>query len=118
MVNNKKYYLKRTWKQIYVAQKIFDNSLAVTPKIKIILMLNKKVHVRMFILELCRVTMYEFQHEYSNRTRLSSETGGLIYKIESENYYKNFRTNTEMLDFKELFFQVKISQWLKDIGCW
>ena len=52
LVNNEKYYLKRTSKQSYMLYKIFDNNLVAIRKSKLALKLNKPAYIRVFMLDL------------------------------------------------------------------
>ena len=47
-----------------MSHKIFDNNLVATHKNKVTLMLNKPAYIGMCILQLNKVLMYEFHHNY------------------------------------------------------
>ena len=74
-------------------------------KIKITLTINKRAHIRICILELSKVPMYEFhfdyiKNEYGNKSRLLfAGTNSLMYELETDNDYDDFNKNTEMFDF-------------------
>ena len=53
--NNKKDCLKCTSKQSYISHKIFDNSLVVIHKSKLVLKLNNPAYITMCLLELSKV---------------------------------------------------------------
>ena len=85
LVNNDKDYLKCTSKLSYMSHKIFgDNSVAIS-KTKLALKLNKPAYIRMCILELSKVLMYEFhsdymKNKYDNKSKLKfTDTGSLMY---------------------------------------
>ena len=64
LVNNKKdkiCYLKWASKSSYMSHKIFDNDLVAISESKVALTFNKSVYIEMCILELSKVSMYEFQ---------------------------------------------------------
>ena len=63
LVNNAKDYLKRTSKQSYIMDKIFDNSSFVIQKSKVALKLNKLAYIGMCILESRNVLLYEFYYD-------------------------------------------------------
>ena len=63
-MDNEKDYLKCTSKPSYMLHKIFDNNLVVVRKSKVSLKLNKSAYIRMCILELNKVLMYEFHYDY------------------------------------------------------
>ena len=56
--------LKWTSKPNYTSFKIFDNDVDAISKSKVKLTLNKLVYFRMRILDLSKVMMYEFHHDY------------------------------------------------------
>ena len=56
--------LKWTSKPNYTSFKIFDNDVDAISKSKVKLTLNKLVYFRMRILDLNKVMMYEFHHDY------------------------------------------------------
>ena len=66
LVNDKKDYLKCTWKQSYMLHKIFDNNLDAIHKSKLVLKLNKPGYNGKCILELSKVLIYEFHYGYIN----------------------------------------------------
>ena len=67
--------------------KIFDNDLVAIRKHKFTLILNTPAYVGMYILDLSKVLMYEFHHDYiknkcgSNSKLLFIDTNSLMYKI-------------------------------------
>ena len=58
----------------------------------------------MCALELSKVLMYEFLHDYiknkygNNSRLLFTDTDGLIYEIKTEDVYEDFSNNKEMFD--------------------
>ena len=70
-------------------QKIFDIDLVATRKSKVTLTVNKLAYVRMCILDLCKVLIYEFYYEYiknkygDNLRLLFTETDSLMYQIKT-----------------------------------
>ena len=105
LVSNKKCYLKWTSKPSYISHKIFDNDLVAIRKNKVTLMLNKLAYIRMCILELSKVLMYEFHFDYIKNTfgnssrLLFPDTDSLMYEIKIEDIYDVFSTNKEIFDF-------------------
>ena len=104
-VSNKKDYLKWTSKASYMSDKIFDNDLVAIRKNGVTLTLNKPAYIRMCILELSKVLMYEFhfdyiKNKYGNNSRLLfTGTDSLMYEIKTEDIYGDFSNNKEMFDF-------------------
>ena len=105
LVNNKKDYLKWISTPSYLRQKIFDNNLVVIHKIKTTLTLKKPANIRICVLELSKVLMYEFhfdylKNKYGSKSRLSfTDTDSFMYEIQTENVYGDFSKNKEMFDF-------------------
>ena len=105
LVNNKKDYLKWISTPSYLRQKIFDNNLVVIHKIKTTLTLKKPTNIRICVLELSKVPMYEFhfdyiKNKYGSKSRLSfTDTDSFMYEIQIENVYGDFSKNKEMFDF-------------------
>ena len=95
-VSNKKDYLKRTSQPSYMSHKIFDNDLLVIHKNKVTLTLNKPAYIGMCILELSKSLMYEFNYNYiknkygNNSRLLLTDTDSLMYKIKTEDVYKDY----------------------------
>ena len=59
----------------------------------------------MCLLELSKVFMYEFHHDYikskyENKSKLSfTDTDSLMYEIKTEDVYDDFGSDKEMFDF-------------------
>ena len=74
LVNNEKDYLKCTSKSNYMSHKN-DNNLVAIRKSKLALKLNEPAYIRMCILELTKVLMYKFKHDYiKNKYENKSQT--------------------------------------------
>ena len=105
LVTNEKDYLKWASKPSYLSQKVFDNDLVTIHKSKVTLTLNKPAYVRMFILDLMQVLMYEFHYDYikrkyGNNSRLCfTDTDTLMYRIKTEDVYVDFTKDNKMFDF-------------------
>ena len=73
-----------------MSHKIIDNNLVAIQKSQIILTLNKPAYTEMWILDLSKVIMYKFHHDYvknkySNNSRvLFIDTDSLMYKTKAE----------------------------------
>ena len=74
-------------------------------KSKLALKLNKPAYIRMGILELSKVLMYEFHYDcikdkYINNLKLLfKDTDILMYEIKTADICEAFRSNKEMFDF-------------------
>ena len=105
LVRNKKNYLKWTFKPSYMSHKIFENDLIAICKNKVTLTLNKPAYVGMCILELSKVSMYEFHYDhienkYCNNSKfLFTDTDSLMHEIKTDDVYEDFSNNKEMFDF-------------------
>ena len=70
-----------------MSHKIFDNGLVAIRKNKVILTLNKPAHIGMRTLELSKVLMQEFHHDYiknkylNNSKLLFANIDSLMYEI-------------------------------------
>ena len=113
LVNNKKEYLKWISKPSYIAQKMFGNNLVAICKIKQFWHLTILAYLRMRILELSKVTIYEFHHDYmenkygSKSRLLFTDTDSLLYEIESEHICDDFSQNKELFGFSNYFARSK-----------
>ena len=93
-----------TSKPSYMSHKIFDNDLAEIRKSKVYLTLNNPAYIRMCILELDKVLIYEFHYDYiknkygDNSTLLFTDTDSLMYEIKTEDIYQDFSNNKEIFD--------------------
>ena len=105
LVSNKRDYLKWTSKPRYMSHKTYDNELVVTRKNKVTLTLKKPAYIRMCILELSKVLIYEFHYDYiknkcgNNSRLLFTDTDSLIYEIKTEDVHEDFNNDKEMLEF-------------------
>ena len=64
LINNEEDCLKCTSKPSFMSHEIFDNDLVAIRKSKVALTLNKPAYIRMCILELSKILMYEFHYDY------------------------------------------------------
>ena len=105
LVSNKRDHLKWTSKSNYMSQKIFDNDLVAIRKSKVTLSLNFSAYIGIYILDLTKVSIYEFhcdyfENKYVNNTRpLFIDTHSLMYEIKPKNVYEDFSKDKEMFDF-------------------
>ena len=84
-------------------QKIFDNNFVSIRKSKVLLKLNKPPYTGMCILELSKVSMYEFHYDYvknkyDNKPKLSfTDIDSLMYEIKTEYVYEEFSSDKEII---------------------
>ena len=85
-----------------MSRKIFEKNLIAICKNKVTLMPNKPAYVGMCILELNKVSMYEFHYDYivnkycNNSELLFTVTHRLMYEIKTG---EDFSSNKDMFDF-------------------
>ena len=94
--------------RLCVSKKI-DNNLIEKRKSKVTLKLNKPEYLRMSILDLSKVFLFEFHYDYikneygKNLRSLFADTDSLLYsllyKIKTKDVYEDFSKNKEMFDF-------------------
>ena len=82
-------------KPSYMSHKVFCNYLVAIRKSKVTLTHNKPTYVRMCILELSKVLMYEshycyIENKYGNNSRIYTNTDSLMYEIKTGNIYEGF----------------------------
>ena len=103
LVNNAKDFLKYTNRPTYVTHKIFGKDYNAFPEIKQVLVLNKPISVEFTVLELSKLLMYDFHHNFIkknfNAELLFTDTGSLTYEIKSEDVYKEFFKLKDLFDF-------------------
>ena len=107
-----------TFKPSYMKHKIFSNDLVTILKEKSYFSTYLTAYIRMCILELSKVLIYEFHYDYvknkySNNSRLLfRDTDSLMYEIKTEDVYEYFSNNKEMFDFSNYYdnsrYSVKI----------
>ena len=77
----------------------------------------------MCIMELSKVSLYEFHYDYiknkygNNSRPLFTDTDKLMYEIKTEDVYKDFSNDKEMFDFgnystKSKYYDNSNNQWL------
>ena len=95
---------KLTSKPTFVSSKKINENLMAVHKVKEKLTLNRPAYLRMCILDLSKMLMYDFHYnyikkKYNNRARLLfTDMDSLTYEIEAEDVYKDFWNDKEMFD--------------------
>ena len=104
LVTDEKKLDKLTSKPTNVSSKIFNENLMAVHKIKESLTPNRPAYLGMCILDLSKTLMYDFHHGYIKRTYgnkaklLFTDTDSLTYEIETEDVYKDFWNDKDMID--------------------
>ena len=68
LVTDEKKIDKLTSKPTFISSKIFNENLMAVHKVKETLTLNRPVYVGMCILDLSKTLMYDFHHNYINKS--------------------------------------------------
>ena len=95
LVNTGEQFKKLTAKPNYESRKIFNENLVSVHMKKTSLTMNKPVYLGMSILDLSKITMYDFHYryikpKYGNKAKLLfTDTDSLLYEIETEDFYKD-----------------------------
>ena len=104
LVTNEKKLDKLTSKPTFISSKIFNENLMAVHKVKETLTLNRQAYVGTCILDLSKMLMYDFHHnyikkKYNNRARLLfTDTDSLTYEIEAEDVYMDFWNDKDTFD--------------------
>ena len=87
LVNNEQGFLNYTSKPTRINHKTFDKNYAAIHEIKLVLTLNKPIHVGFSVLELSKWSMYDFHYNFIRNhfdaELLFTDTGSLPYEIKS-----------------------------------
>ena len=87
-----------------MSQKVSDNGYVISIS-KFILMLGKLAYIALCVLDLSKVSMYEFYYDYvknkygNNSILVFTGTDSLIYEIKTKDVYEDFSKDKEILDF-------------------
>ena len=87
-----------------MSQKVSDNGYVISVS-KFILMLGKLAYIALCVLDLSKVSMYEFYYDYvknkygNNSILVFTGTDSLIYEIKTKDVYEDFSKDKEILDF-------------------
>ena len=87
-----------------MSQKVSDNGYVISIS-KFILMLGKLAYIALCVLDLSKVSMYEFYYDYvknkygNNSILVFTGTDSLIYEIKTKDFYEDFSKDKEILDF-------------------
>ena len=93
-----------SFKPTFKREKQFCNGAIATEKEKRRINLNKPIYVGTTILDLSKILMRDFHYNYiknkygDNAEMLLTDSDSLMYKIETENVYKDFYKNKKLFD--------------------
>ena len=103
LINNSKDYLRCVSKPNFISLNTFDKNFIAIHQIKSVLTLNKPIYVRFSILELSKLLMFKFHYDYVfnkyDAKLLFTDTDSLVYKINSEDVYKQCFKDRELFNF-------------------
>ena len=83
--------------------KLIDNNLAIIEMRKIKVMMNKPIYLGLSILDISKITMYEFWYDYvkikyQDKTRLCyKDTDSFVVNIKTKDFYKDIGGITEFV---------------------
>ena len=102
LINNVKCVSKPT----FVSKTMFSKNLVAIHKIKSVLVLNKPIYVGFSILELSKLSVYDFHYEYFknkfNSRRLFTDTDSLVYEIKVvDDIYEKIYSDKDLFDFSD-----------------
>ena len=95
LVNKGEQFKKLTAKPNYESCKIFNENLVSVHMKKTSLTMDKPVYLGMSILDLSKITMFDFHYQYikpkyGNRAKLLfTDTDSFLYEIQTEDFYKD-----------------------------
>ena len=111
LVNNVQDYKKYVSKPSFVSQKIFSKNFVAIHEIKPVLIGNKPIYVGFSILDLSKLSMYQFHYKYikSNfgANLLFTDTDSLVYEIKTEDVYEDFYKDKNLFDFCDYLLNSK-----------
>ena len=81
---------------------IFGNNLVEIRKSKVAIKLNKPAYIRIYVLEMSKVLMYELHYDYIknkyDNKLLFTDTDSLMYEIKIEDVCEDFSSEKEMFN--------------------
>ena len=85
----------------YHTMKLIDNNLAIIEMRKVKLKMNKPIYLGLSILDISKITMYEFWYDYvkskyEDKARLYyMDTGSFVVNIKTKDFYKDIEENVK-----------------------
>jgi hypothetical protein len=104
LVNNKAKLTELTARPSFESFRMFSEDLAAVNLKKTKLYLNRPIYVGFTILDLSKVLMYQFHHEYmkqkygANAKLLFTDTDSLCYEVKTPNIYQDILEDPELFD--------------------
>ena len=97
LVTNEKQYSKYVMKPNFKSATRFTENLVGIEMGKTEIVMNKPIYVGQAIIDLSKITMYEFHYDYAKPKwdikLLYQDTDSLVYNIKTEDFYKDISEN-------------------------
>ena len=102
LTSNEDIFTKHASRANFVSAKMFNETLFAINRIKTELVLNRSIYVGMAILDLSKLLMYDFHHNYMikkyNIKLMFTDTDSLYYEIRTDDVYKDlFQDNNYLI---------------------
>ena len=106
LVNNEKDYVKYVSRPTFVSQKNLDKNLVAIHKVKPVLLVNKPISVGFCVLDLSKLLMYDWHHNYFVKkfdcSLCFTDTDSLVYEIRGvDDVYEKVYENKDLFDFSD-----------------
>ena len=90
---------------MHITHKTFGKYYAAIHETKPVLMLNKRIYVGFYVLDLSKWGMYDFHYNFIKKDfdaeLLFTDTDSLTYEIKSENVYEEFFKWEDLFNFSD-----------------
>ena len=105
LVNNSKDYVRCISKPSFVSQKIFSKNCVAIHEIKLVLTVKKPIYEGFSILDLSKLSIYEFHYKYIKSKfdpkLLFTDTDSLVYESKTEDVFEEFYQDNNLFDFSD-----------------
>ena len=105
LIINSKDYVRCISKPTFFSLIIFSKNFVAIYEIKPVLILNKQIYVGFSILDLSKLSMYEFNYKdiksKFDAKLLFTDTDSLVYEIKTEDVYERFYQDKNLFDFSD-----------------
>ena len=103
LVNNKNDFLKYTSRPTHITHKLFGKDYGAIHGIKPVLILNNPIYIRITVLDLSKLKMYDFHYNLIKKNfdskLLFTDPDSLTYEIKSKDVYEEFFKWKDLFDF-------------------
>ena len=105
LTSNEDIYTKHASRANFISGKMFNENLFAINRIKEKLVLNRPIYVGMAVLELSKLSMYDFHYNYmlnkydrKNIKLMFTDTDSLFYEIKTDDVYEDLLKDKELVD--------------------